>query len=107
MRATERLLYPASRFVITSLREQTGVSDHLCRCVCTAAPPAVVAAPQVVVLDLSSDEEQVNKEEADTEVDTDEDEVEQVAAVTAPPPAPAPYVNTVFSHALLDWVFDD
>ena len=63
------------------------------------------AAPQVVVLDLASDEEQVNKEEADTEVDTDEDEVEQVAAVTAP--APAPYVNTVFSHALLDWVFDD
>ena len=99
--------FQTSRFVITSLREQTGVSDSLCRCVCTAAPPAVVAAPQVVVLDLSSDEEQVNKEEADTEVDTDEDEVEQVGAVTAPPPAPAPYVNTVFSHALLDWVFDD
>ena len=64
MRATAGLLSPASRFWITSLREQTGVSDHLCRCVCTAAPPAVVAAPQVVVLDLSSDEEQVNKKPA-------------------------------------------
>ena len=101
MRATERLLYPASRFVITSLREQTGVSDHLCRCVCTAALPAVVAAPQVVVLDLSSDEEQVNKEEADTEVDTDEDEVEQVVAVTAPPPAPASYT---YGSALYDYI---
>ena len=103
MRATAGLVFPASRFVITSLREQTGVGDHLCRCVCTAAPPAVVAAPQVVVLDLSSDEEQVNKEEADTEVDTDED-VEQVVVVTAPPPAPAPYSH---GSALYDYIFGD
>ena len=51
------------------------------------------AAPQVVVLDLASDEEQVNKEEANTDVDTDKDEVEQVVAAAAAPPAsrPRPY----------------
>ena len=49
MRATAAPLYPAAyRFLITSLREQTGVHDNLSRCVCTAAPPVVVAPPVAV-----------------------------------------------------------
>ena len=32
MRATAGLLSPATRFLFTSLREQTGVPDGLCRC---------------------------------------------------------------------------
>jgi hypothetical protein len=52
MHATAAPLYPAAyRFLITSLREQTGVHDNLSRCVCTAAPPVVIAPP-VAVNDL-------------------------------------------------------
>jgi hypothetical protein len=52
MRATAAPLYLSYHFLVTSLREQTGVRDNLySRCVCTAAPPVVVAPP-VAVNDL-------------------------------------------------------
>ena len=81
-------------FLETSRRAQGGGVDDLMRLVCTEVP----------VIELSSDEEQVNKVEADTEVDTDEDEVAQVVVVTAPPPAPAPYSH---GSALYDYIFGD
>ena len=84
MRATAHHLSPASVFLITSLREQTGVQDGLCRCVCTAAPPViviaappvvVVAAPPVVVVDITSDTEE---DENMADVSSEEEVVEQV-----------------------------
>jgi hypothetical protein len=52
MRATAAPLYLSYHFLVTSLREQTGVRDNLSRCVCTAAPPVVVAPPVAPVNDL-------------------------------------------------------
>jgi len=50
MRVTAALpvLYLSYHFLVTSLRELTGVQDNICRCVCTAAPPVVVAPPVAV-----------------------------------------------------------
>ena len=102
MRATAHHLSPASVFLITSLREQTGVQDGLCRCVCTAAPPVIViAAPPVVVVDITSDtEEDENMADVSSE--------EEVVAVPGPAtPTPATYVHTGSIRAYLDWVFDE